>query len=102
MEGQKQEGESKKVEVGARNERVEKELEDKFFPFFWFFFGCFLVCFIFFVFKKNKTMVMYRCLFPWCYIEEGDGSLLPSPSFLCFKKKNGDNTSLSFFVVVSQ
>jgi hypothetical protein len=33
MEGQKQDGENKKVEVGAKNEKVEQKLEGKFLPF---------------------------------------------------------------------
>jgi len=34
MEGQKQESKSRRVEVGAKKERVERELEGKFLPFF--------------------------------------------------------------------
>jgi len=34
MEGQKQESKSRRVEVEAKNERVERELEGKFLPFF--------------------------------------------------------------------
>jgi len=34
MEGQKQENKSMRVEVGAKNERVERELEGKLLPFF--------------------------------------------------------------------
>jgi hypothetical protein len=37
MEGQKQEGKSRRAKVGAKNERVEQEFEGNFLPFFWFF-----------------------------------------------------------------
>jgi len=43
------------------------------------FFCCFLMCFVFFVFEKKKTMAMCHCLFLWCCC---NGILLPSPSFL--------------------
>jgi len=45
---------NRKAEVKTKSEKAEWELEGKLFPFFWFFFSCFLVCFIFFVFEKKE------------------------------------------------
>jgi hypothetical protein len=64
--------------VGAKNEKTEQELEGKLPPFSWFFFCCFLVCFIFSVFEKKKMKAMCRhLLLWWCSNEEGNGNLLP-------------------------
>jgi hypothetical protein len=70
---------------GAKSEKVNRELEGKLPPFSWFFLGCFLMCFVFFVFEKKKTMTMCRHLLLWwcCREEEDDG-----------------NVPLSFFVVL--
>ncbi len=43
-----------KAKARTKSEKAERELEGKLSPFFWFFFSCFLVCFIFIVFEKKK------------------------------------------------
>jgi hypothetical protein len=54
MEGQKQEGKNKRAEVGAKNERVERELEGKFLPFSWFSFVVFLRVFSSLCLRRRK------------------------------------------------
>jgi len=120
---------SGRVEVRAKNERVEQELEDKFLPFSWFFFVV-LACFVFSVFKKKKTMVMHHCLLSWCCSEaiaffcmfqkkktttihcclllwcycseKGDDSKLVSPFSLCLRRRRRRRCSnaLSYFSMV--
>jgi hypothetical protein len=97
---------SRKVEAGAKSKKAERELEGKLLPFSWFSFvvllcvlsflclrrrrwqQCVIIFFCGGVAKKKKTMAMCRRLLLWCYYnEEGDGSLLPSLSFLCLRKR---------------
>jgi uncharacterized protein YybS (DUF2232 family) len=59
MEGQKQEGKSRKAKVRTKSEKAKRELEGKLPPFFLFFFFCFLVCFGFSVFEKKKMMTLH-------------------------------------------
>jgi len=42
------------VEAKAKSEKVDWELEVNLPLFSWFFSCCFLVCFVFFVFEKQK------------------------------------------------
>ncbi len=51
------------------------------FPSFGFIFGCFLVCFVLFVFEKKKmTTMCCRLLLWWCCIKEKDDGNVPSSS----------------------
>ncbi len=90
---------NRKVEVKAKSERVERELEGKLPPFSWFFFVVFLCVLFFFVFEKNKTMTMHRCLFLWCYWNKK--SKLSSPFSLYLRRRKGccGNVSSSFFTM---
>jgi hypothetical protein len=51
-----------RLEAGAKSERAMRKLENKLPPFSRFFFCCFLMCFVFFVFEKKKTMATRHCL----------------------------------------
>jgi len=68
---------NRRVKMGAKNKRAEREFEGKLPPFSWFF-CCFFMRFVFFAFEKKKTTAMCcHFLLWWCYIlKKNDGNVL--------------------------